>query len=196
MMALNQVNEVCMLELARLWLKQQHLDNCEQQCAALLKVNANHEECAMLLADLLFQKKDHDAATANFLKLLEKKPNNYLALSKLIKLLRRAGRLDDVPRFLELAECSNARALSHPGLNYCKGLHCRYTNDVVEAVKFFNLARRDGKWGVLALINMIELYLNPDNETQRGAAIQPSLCLCDLKRDHISNIYPLELTFY
>ena len=156
-----------MLELAKIWLKRQNIENCEQQCTALLRINPRHEDCAMLLADLLFLKHDHDAATANFRKLLEQKPNNYLALSKLIKLLRSAGRLDDVPRFLKLAERSNSRALSHPGLNYCKGLHCRYTNDIVEAVKYFNLARRDGKWGILALVNMIELYLNPDNETQQ-----------------------------
>ena len=163
-----------MFELARLWLNQHNLENCEQQCAALLRVNAKHDDCAMLLADVLFMKQDHEAATAKFRKLFEKKPNNYLALSKLIKLLRRAGKLDDVPRFLKLAERSNARALSHPGLNFCKGLHCRYSNDVGEAVKYFNLARRDGKWGVFSLINMIELYLNPDNETQYNAVLKAS----------------------
>jgi len=179
-----------MLELARLWLRQHNFENCEQQCAALLRINVNHEECAMLLADLNFLKQNHDAAAANLRKLLEQRPNNYLALSKLIRLLRSAGRLYDVPRFLKLAERANARALSHPGLNYCKGLHCRYTNDVVEAVKFFNLARRDGKWGILALINMIELYLNPDNETQRVAAMRSIPCLCYLKCDH-NSIYIL-----
>lgn len=167
-----QVNEICMLELARLWLRQHNFDNCEQQCAALLRINVNHEECAMLLADLNFLKQNHDAAAANLRKLLEQRPNNYLALSKLIRLLRSAGRLYDVPRFLKLAERANARALSHPGLNYCKGLHCRYTNDVVEAVKFFNL--------------------NPDNETQRVAAMRSIPCLCYLKCDH-NSIYILNL---
>ena len=41
----------------------------------------------------------------------------------------------------------------------------RATNDVGKAVKHFNLARRDGKWGAPSLMHMIELYLNPDNET-------------------------------
>ena len=33
-----------------------------------------------------------------------------------------------------------------------------------QAIVEFNLTRRDEKWGTLALINMIELYLNPDSD--------------------------------
>jgi len=121
----------------------------------------------MLLAEMFFQKQNYEAAITKFYKLLEKKPNNYLALSNMIKLFRRAGRLCDVPCFIERAERPNARALSHPGLNFCLGLHCRYSNDMVGAIKFFNLARRDGKWGFLAIINMIELYLNLDDELRQ-----------------------------
>jgi len=136
----------------------------------LLRLNAKHDDCAMLLADLLFMKQNHKAATAKFCKILERRPSNYLALSKLIRLLRRAGRLADVAQFIALAEQSDARALSHPGLNFCRGLNCRYSNDLVGAIKYFNLARRDGKWGAPAVISIIELYLNPDNETQRNTA--------------------------
>jgi hypothetical protein len=40
----------------------------------------------------------------------------------------------------------------------------RNSNDVSEAVKHFNLARRDGAWGALSLAHMIEIYINPEGE--------------------------------
>jgi hypothetical protein len=68
-----------------------------------------------------------------------------------------------------------------PGFRFCSGLYARYTNDAPEALKQLNLARKvtsaallrgdgptrlraswqDGRWGREALINMIELYINP-----------------------------------
>lgn len=48
-------------------------------------------------------------------------PDNYPTLSRLIDLLRRAGKLEDVPRFLDMAEKHFPRAKFDPGFNYCKG---------------------------------------------------------------------------
>ena len=50
-------------------------------------------------------------------------PDNYEALAKLVDLMRRAGKLEEVPKFLETAENSSARAALDPGFNYCKGLY-------------------------------------------------------------------------
>ena len=36
-----------------------------------------------------------------------------------------------------------------------EGLFFRATNDVHNAVKHFNLARRDGQWGAPSLMNMV-----------------------------------------
>jgi len=38
-----------------------------------------------------------------------------------------------------------------------------YNNDAHEALDHFNYARKDGEWGRQAIMNMIEIYLNPDN---------------------------------
>jgi len=38
-------------------------------------------------------------------------------------------------------------------------------NDPRAALKAFNMARRDPEWGELAVQNMVEIYLNPENET-------------------------------
>ncbi|KAJ1446031.1 hypothetical protein M885DRAFT_452913 [Pelagophyceae sp. CCMP2097] len=159
------LNAACLLDLARLHLKRSDLQKCESVCLSLTRVEAQHDEANMLLADVLFLRQEFDGATLKLRRVLEASPNNYGALAKLVGLLRRAGKLDEVAHFMNTAERADIRALSHPGLNFCKGLHARYSNDVVDAVKFFNLARRDGQWGVPALMNMIELYLNPDGET-------------------------------
>lgn len=44
-----------------------------------------------------------------------------------------------------------------------QGLLAWYTNDPKTALSEFNQSRKDGEWGKQALINMIEIYLNPDN---------------------------------
>ena len=50
------------------------------------------------------------------------------------------------------------------GLHFCQGLHARFTNDIGRAISEFNLARRDEVWGHDALVHMIELFLNPDQD--------------------------------
>jgi tetratricopeptide repeat protein 21B len=59
------------------------------------------------------------------MQLLDKKPDNFNALAQLIELLRRAGRLSDVPRFLEKAERVAPRS-AMAGLAFTKGLFNRY----------------------------------------------------------------------
>lgn len=49
--------------------------------------------------------------------------DNYEALARLVDLMRRSGKLEEVPKFLELAEHASARSAMEPGFNYCKGLH-------------------------------------------------------------------------
>ena len=49
--------------------------------------------------------------------------DHYEALSRLVDLLRRSGKLEEVPKYLEQAESASSRAATDPGLNYCKGLY-------------------------------------------------------------------------
>jgi hypothetical protein len=58
-----------------------------------------------------------------FQNLLEKAPRHYHALSQLVVLLRRAGRLEAIPNYFQIAESSHPKAFMDPGLHYCKGLH-------------------------------------------------------------------------
>jgi tetratricopeptide repeat protein 21B len=77
--------------------------------------------------------------------------------------LRRAGRLEDVPKFLEKAEKAAARS-SMAGLAFTKGLFHRYQGEPHQALKELNVARFDSFFGEAAITNMIEIYLNPLNE--------------------------------
>jgi len=40
--------------------------------------------------------------------------------------LRRAGKLEEVPRFIDMAEKHSSRTKFDPGFHYCKGLHLWY----------------------------------------------------------------------
>lgn len=55
-------------------------------------------------------------------------------------------------------------------LNLCFLL--RYTGDPNDALRHFNKARKDNDWGQNAVYNMIEIYLNPDNETIGGEVFE------------------------
>ena len=49
--------------------------------------------------------------------------DHYAGLEKVIRLLKRAGKLEECPKFLEMAEKSSSRADLAAGYNYCKGLY-------------------------------------------------------------------------
>lgn len=160
-------NKVIM-ELAHLYLAQDDIDSCQQQCALLLKNDQNNEAAAMMMADLMFRKQDYEQAMFHFQQLLERKPDNYGTLARLTDLLRRAGKLEEVPKFLDLAEKYSSRAKLEPGFHYCKGLYLWYTGEANDALRHFNKARKDSDWGQNAIYNMIEICLNPDNDTVGG----------------------------
>ncbi|CEG46469.1 Tetratricopeptide TPR1 [Plasmopara halstedii] len=172
----DESHEDSLLYMARAYQQIGDLGQCQMRCLTLLRLNPAHEEAALMLADLLLQKEDNEAAIYHFQQLLDSRPNNFAALSRLLVMLRRAGKLHTsstdkeqgrvAQRYLSLAERSaNAHVAHAPGLHFCKGLYARFRNNVLEAIDEFNRARRDPEWGERALINMIEIYLNPDNES-------------------------------
>ncbi|KAJ8012813.1 hypothetical protein DPEC_G00046770 [Dallia pectoralis] len=161
-----------MLELARLYLTLDDVDGCQQQCSVLLKSDLVNEDATLMMADLMFRKQDYEQAVFHFQQLLERKPDNYPTLSRLIDLLRRAGKPREVPRFLEMAEKHSSRAKFDPGFNYCKGLYLWYTGEPNDGLRHFNKARKDNDWGQNAVYNMIEICLNPDNDTMGGEVFE------------------------
>lgn len=156
-------NVPAMLALAKLYLRRGEIDKCQHQCVTLMRIDESNEDASMMLADLMFQKSEFDASIYHFELLLEKKPGNYDALSRLTELFWRAGNLEKAERFIKLAAHDAPRAYDEPGFRFCKGLFLRFSNNVRDAITEFNAARRDVLWGQRALVQMIEIYLNPDN---------------------------------
>ena len=48
----------------------------------------------------------------------------------------------------------------------------RYTGNPNNALKHFNKARKDSTWGQTCVYNMIEICLNPDNDTIGGEVFE------------------------
>lgn len=103
-------------------------------------------------------------ALFHFTQLLTKQPTNWTALVRLVEIMRRTGNLNEFPDYLVNAERDTANPSKDPGLLFCKALFQWYSGNLNGALRNFNLARQDPKWGQQALCNMIEICLNPDDE--------------------------------
>lgn len=162
----NPQNIKGMYDLASLRFRRGEHEQCAMQCNKILLANPADEEASVMLADILFRdaEKDVELCVEPLQNLLQGHPNHYNALQKLIAYLRRLGKLELAPPFIDSAEKNDKRSGTHAGLHYCKGLYAKYTNDVVNAISEFNLSRKDATWGADSLMHMIELYLNPDQE--------------------------------
>lgn len=51
-------------------------------------------------------------------------------------------------------------------------LPLRFTGQPNDALQHFNKARKDNDWGQNAVYTMIEIYLNPDNDTMGGEVFE------------------------
>ncbi|KAJ7322130.1 hypothetical protein JRQ81_018417 [Phrynocephalus forsythii] len=151
-------------ELARLYLLQGDLDQCEHYCTLLLQDDDCGEIGTMMMADLMFRKEKYEQAMSLYRNVLERRPDNFSVMESLVDLLRRSGKLEEATPFFELAKKTSTRTPLEPGYNYCMGLYCMHMAQPNQALMFFNKARKDSEWGPKALQCMIRICLNPDNE--------------------------------
>lgn len=149
--------------LARLYQNMGNNDQCTAYCNRLLKIDPSNENASYMLANLMLMREKTEDAINIYMQLLDKKPDNFNALAQLIELLRRAGRLSDVPKFLEKAERAAPRS-ALAGLAFTKGLFNRYQGEPQNSLRELNIARFDSFFGEAAISNMIEIYLNPLND--------------------------------
>jgi tetratricopeptide repeat protein 21B len=157
-------HEKSLIALAKLHLRSGDLDKCRQYCMTLTRIDSNNEEATMMLADMMFQKREFQPAIFHFQQLLQQRPDNFKGLYKLLQLLRRAGKIQEAKPFLEAAIKHSPQTKHRPGYQFCKGMFARYTNEVADAIRSLNQARKSAEWGEEAILNMVEVYLNPDNE--------------------------------
>ncbi|KDR09588.1 tetratricopeptide repeat protein 21B-like [Zootermopsis nevadensis] len=154
-----------LVDLARLYMQVNDLEQCQMSCMTLLKADADNEAATVMMADLAFRKVDFETAAFHFQQLLQRRPDYWTALARLVEVMRRTGNLEDVPFYLNKAEAACQRPSQEAGLAYCQGLYGWYSGNANSALRQFNRARLDPEWGQQAIYNMIEICLNPDDET-------------------------------
>ena len=157
-------NVPALLALSRMRLNSGDIDACQQSCSEVLRYDGDNEEASLMLAELMFQKENYETAIYHFSQLLEKNPCNYRALAQLVHLLRRCGRLEEVGRFIKLAHSATKESAQYDcGLNYCKALVAKFENKPQDALRSFNMSRRDMTWGPDATYEMVKIYLSPES---------------------------------
>ncbi|XP_068984486.1 tetratricopeptide repeat protein 21B-like [Bombus flavifrons] len=154
-----------LLSLAKLYMQTNNLDRCAQSCTALLNADPNNEAASIMMADLAFRKVDFDTAAFHFRQLLLKQPTYWTALARLIEVSRRTGDMDDLEEWLHRAELGMSGANLTSGYYYCAGLLDWRMGRLNSALRQFNFARRDPEWGQQAIYNMIEICLDPDDDS-------------------------------
>ncbi|KAH6929544.1 hypothetical protein HPB50_002626 [Hyalomma asiaticum] len=164
----DSANIEILLALAKLEMTSNNLESAKQYCNTVLQLEKNNDTATLMMADLMFRKTDLESSMFHFQQLLERKPDYYPALARLIEAMRRLGKLDQAEQFLKKAGDLLPRSGVNGGYFYCKGLHEWYTGNPAGAMKSFNKARYDPDWGLISTYHMIEICINPDNETIGG----------------------------
>lgn len=73
--------------------------------------------------------------------------------------------MDDLDEWLQRAQVAMGIGNVEAGFYYCAGLLDWRTAKLNSALRNFNFARRDPEWGQQAIYNMIEICLDPDDDT-------------------------------
>jgi len=160
------------IALAKLNLRKGDYTQAAHYCNAMLRIDPSNEEATNMIAELLLQQNQVDQAITHYSNLLKNKPDNYMSLSRLLQLLRRAGRVEDIDKFIQQAEASRVKG-AEAGLAYCKGLAAWFKGSIMEALELFNKARNNALYGKYALSSMITAYLNPENDPFWTVRVSP-----------------------
>lgn len=73
--------------------------------------------------------------------------------------------MDDLDEWLQRAQAAMGAGNVEAGYYYCAGLLDWRMGKLNSALRNFNFARRDPEWGQQAIYNMIEICLDPDDDT-------------------------------
>lgn len=99
-------------------------------------------------------------------------PDSFIAMARYIEAARRTGKLDTVPSFMDKAIAAEPRCTSQAKYYYCKGLLEWYLGCSKDALTSFNRAHVDTDFGLMASYHMVEICINPDNETVGGETFE------------------------
>ena len=159
----NQASEKILSSMADIHMKQGDLEGAEMRTIQVLKLNPYNQSACFMIADLMMIKGEPIKAIKQYLRVLEYKSGDFTLVSKLIELMYRTGKLTEANEILEKIQkqCPNP---NDSGLCYCKGLYQKYSRNPQEALKEFFKAKRGSQFAEDSIIQMVDLYLNPDQD--------------------------------
>jgi tetratricopeptide repeat protein 21B len=168
-------HEGASIALGRLYIKLQNPTSAQQHLNALLEENPNSVEASELMADLMFNSASFQSAVFHYHKLLEKNPGNFEIMAKYIQVCKRIGKLELMEDLLMKEDSPAVRFKLSPGYHYCRGLYFRSVSKLNDAMREFVLCKRDSIWGERTLCMMVDIFLNPGNETIGGDALEGAI---------------------
>lgn len=168
----DQTCKKAMIALCKIHISKSDYAAAQQVCTTMIRMDIGIDDATLMLAQIMFLTQSYTQSIFHFRQLLERDPCNFTALSQLLDMLRKSGNLNQAESFMELCvKASNEKCLSQPGFHYCKGTLFWFENNPNAALSELNLCRNDAEWGQMAISIMIEIFLNPDNETLGGQVL-------------------------
>lgn len=158
----NNTSEVALSALVNICLKLQKLNDAQKHADMLIRLNENSEENIGLLITVISNRKKNEEASQYLEQIILKQLTSFKLVEVYIELVRRTGKIYKAKEII--AKCEKKLKYTYsPGLIYCKGLYLRYTNETNLALNEFIKIKTDEYYGVKCIEQMLELYINPDN---------------------------------
>lgn len=158
----NNKSEKAIKEIIKNLLAQKKLDEAQKYADMLIRLNENNEENLKLLVTVISNRKNNDEACIYLEEIINKQITSFKLIEIYIELIRRTGKISKVKELLSKCE-KKLKFTFNAGLVYCKALYLRYTNETSTALLEFSKIKTDEYYGIKCLEQMIEIYINPDN---------------------------------
>jgi tetratricopeptide repeat protein 21B len=168
-------NEKALLALSKLYIRRNNTASAQELLQTVLKNFPGSEEASELMGDLLFGTASFQSALYHYYQILEKNPSNFEVLAKYVDVCRRTNKLELADEILNKGTLSTSKAKLGVGYHYCRGIYFRHSSRLNEALKEFVLCKKDNIWGERTMIQMVEIFLNPGNETIGGDALASAI---------------------
>lgn len=158
----SNINENSLYALSNTYVKKNNYNEAHKYADQLLRLNESNEEAIKLLISIINSKKSNEF-TINYLEtILDKQPLSFKLIEIYIDIIRRVGKINKVKDYL--AKCDKKLKYTYsPGYNFCKGLYFRYIGEINKALLEFSKSKTDEHYGAKCIQQMLEIYINPDN---------------------------------
>ena len=168
---LSPENEEAAIALTKLYINQGNTSAAQAQLNTLLEINPGSETASVIMGDLMFRNASFPAALYHYRQIFEKNKTNYEVLAKMVEISTRICKIDGIAQYFVVSKATKNTNISI-GYHFCYGLYLRATSSYNDTMKEFALCRRDPVWGERSLLQLVEMLLNPSENTIGGDALE------------------------